>query len=385
MKFPTVWLFCQELAIITLSIMNTENYQTNVIQRLLNLRNTIYVLQIHDIYFKGLICGDVDDLMAVFFLKQFVNRARINFTHVVIYLTNSDPEQLLDAYPELNCDELIFISSKTVFDFNILVSNAHVLGWLAKFESKDEKMLNAVLGRDASALNFSQGYPVPPPFAPSSYNFKNLDEDTRKKLQIIFSKNYGESTQIPINELESFIPPNILQSISKFAILRLIAMPEGDFATGLVSVQYGRGNNLRMLLKYIDQLLRTNYYGEYESKEDKTAKLQFVKELVNTNHITLTPMIDDYYKKFVTTHNFDDDNEYFCDGLKVLSWFYRMGVLTEFQTMPTIAYGYDFELHPLIVVENPFSYDFTATVKFYVLHGLIDENVVRSMGITMEI
>lgn len=372
--------------------MNTENYQTQVIQRLLILINTLYVFHFHDVYLKDLTEGDVDDLMAILFLKKLINDAKVNFSHAVIYLTNSNPLQLLDAYPELDCDELIFISSETNFDFDILVSNAYVLGWLAQIKGKDKRMLEAVLKRDPSALNFSQGYPIPPPSTPSSYNFKNLEQfdilgngNILSKLQTIFSQNYGESTQIPTTELESFIPPHLLQSISKFAILRLIAMPQEKFAAGLVSVQYGRGNNLRMLLKYLDQLLQTNHFIDYESMKDKEAKLQFVKDLVNNYQLTLTPMIENYYNDFVQRYSFEDINESFLDGLKILSWFYQLGVCTTFESMPTIAYGYNYELNPSIKVEDPFSYDLTATILFYIFSGIIEETVIREMGITMRI
>ena len=342
-----------------------------------------YALHVHDPHHQELTEGDLDDLMTIEFILFLMNNGELGktetikevdylkkITKLVVYLTNDNPENFVKFYPNLILDNLIFICRTSRVNYNELVKKAEYVGIMAPLKNgEDQEIIDAILQNPTGKDYFSQGHPVTAPGAHPSYNFKKLNEDTAKEFNEIIKHQYGESTKINPTILGNFMTEDEIDAVMKFALLRFLGMPMGKFAAGLVSERFGRGNNLKGLLNIISQV----EYGdrpesprllvEYESNVAVMDKLLFVKELVKNRRVI--PMIENYYSDFLRANpDFKDTNFVFLDGLKVLSWFYELVIVTEFEKMPTISLGSNFEIRKNFVQDLPFSYDLNATMRF---------------------
>lgn len=383
----------------------SNEYLINAIKQLSDiiLSSIKVAFHVHDPHRPGLRLGDVDDLMVIYFVLFLIKHKIINIDHFIVYLVNDTVEDFLFFHPNLLNKPIALIDNNCITQdlADLLIQKASIVGIMAPLENidmhRDEIILNALLKRSSESYTFSQGKPIHQENEQPSYNFKFTNLPEKIKLDNIISFKVPDTVVIDYEFLRIFLPEEIISQVKGFSIMRLAFMPSLlKIAPGLVSITYGRGNNLEKILWILsyhffnDERLVDGYKN---SKVSTSSACDFVRDVFSKYNIPYNfneDLINNYYNKIKNLYlklpenqnnPFDEDMSFWY-GMKVWNLFYHTMIVTKFgNEMPDISYQGTIELlnNGNFKMPDSFCYDLLATVKAYIHFGFVSRETLNQL------
>jgi hypothetical protein len=254
-----------------------------------------YILIISDPFVPGASDGDIDDILAILFLKKYLKSSGFNFHVYIPYQLFENGQTRYELISELMSNDSINFITYNTKNLYTIVLNAFSIGLMAPLSNFDDLLLTSLNKRKTNSFNFSQGETLNKLYMSfPDYNFLKssvsqwLDESHCLNIDLLNSlfpiqyKSTDTQKTISLNDLDFFLPESrkYFSIFNSYTLLKLCCVPSADiiYSAGLFSPTCGKGNNMREILNF----LRENNYDDYALTFDPNNKnLNYLENFID--------------------------------------------------------------------------------------------------------
>jgi hypothetical protein len=362
-----------------------------------------YILIISDPFVPGASDGDIDDILAILFLKKNLRLIGFDLYVYIPYQLFENGKTRYDSISKLMCDDSINFITYNTKNLDTMVINAFSIGLMAPLSNFDEILLTSLNKRQINSFNFSQGETLNKlQKSIPDYNFLKstvsqwLDESNCLNIELIkllFPIQYKSSdTQktISFKDLYVFLPESqkYFNIFNSYTLLKLCCVPSSDiiYAAGLFSPACGKANNIREILI----ILHENNYNDYmltfePNNKDSNYLENFIDNFISSYEYQqkeiahISQWSEKYVNKYVNKYKQSYIKEKIINSLKIVLVFMNFIGFPFDNEFPKLS-NY-VEITTCHKIPTQYYYDLVASLYYTYDYLISDQNMISDQSI----